>query len=70
MNVKGRRGGSQRMSMGGEREKEKDAGGCLNMLHYMFEDSKVKPTKYCIKRGKEEGRNGNIMEVGELFKVH
>jgi hypothetical protein len=36
---------------------------------YMFEDSIMKPTKHCLKRGRESWGSGNIGEGANLFKL-
>jgi hypothetical protein len=63
-------------SLGGKsKEGEKERKGYWGVkrieVHYIyiFKDSIIKPTKYCLKRQGEERENANIMEGMNLFKV-
>jgi hypothetical protein len=44
---------------------------CVCIHIHMYEDSIMKPTKYCLKRGGERKEGyGNVIEAVNLFKVH
>jgi hypothetical protein len=48
----------------GERRKERTLRGeeGQSILHNTYEDSIMKPTKYCLTKGRERRGNGNMKE--------